>query len=171
MGRGALEQRVIGDPNDYIPMQFSVDVEVRERSPGANLVAGDNGKGQVAINDRQFILRQITHQIKVATPGIDINIAQDGLYRLDWSEYEQVRYYKGAIPLADTAYGSIRDGNWIWLKAPVILPGNQTLHVVIINEAPRAQATMTVQVIFHGLQHKTAKLRQGEPQAITNMDI
>lgn len=171
MTRGALEQRIIADPNDYIPMKFSVDVEIRERTPGANLVPGDQGRGQVAINDRQFILRQLTHQIIPTVVGVNVNVSQDGIYRLDWSEYEQVRYYKGAIPMADIAYGSVRDGNWIPLKAPVVLPGNQTLHVVVINEATRAIPLMQVQVIFHGLQHKTARTRLGEPTTPRNLEV
>lgn len=155
MARGALEQRVISDPTQWIPMIFVVDVEINEREPGVFLQPGDSGKGQVAINDRPFLLRQITHQIISRTPNENIYQQQDGIYRIDWSEYEQVRFYKGAIPMADAIYGSVRDGNWIWLKSPVTLPGNQTLHVTVINEAVRNLVyKMTVQVAFHGLQHK-----------------
>lgn len=173
MGRGAMEQRVTADPTRFIPMQFCVDVEIREASAGAGLVIGDTGRGQVAINDRTFLLRQITHQIVAHTPNENIYQQQDGLYRIDWSEYEQVRFFKGVIPMADVAFGSVRDGNWIWLKAPVTLPGNQTLHVTVINEAirPAPVETMTVEIIFHGLQERGSISQTGGPQSSPGLDI
>ena len=134
--------------SQFVPMQFVVDVSI----DGAD---GSEGRGQVAINDRPFILQYITHQI---IPGAlngadDVTgwLYQDGLYRLDWSLYEQARFWKGVPPMADAAYGSIRDGNWIRFPAPVSLPGNETLHVTIRNEVER-QEPWYVQVIFHGIQ-------------------
>lgn len=177
MGRGAQEQRVVAAPTKWIPMKFTVDIEIRATEPNTPLVPGDNGKGQVSINDRPFLLRQITHQIIARTPDQNIYQQQDGIYRIDWSEYEQVRFYKGAIPMADIAYGSVRDGNWIWLKAPVTLPGNQTLHAVIVNEAfrpappPDEFATMSFQVIFHGLQARGSISQTGGPEPSPGLDI
>jgi hypothetical protein len=175
MSRGALEQRVIADPTKWIPMAFPVQVEIREQQAGVNVQPGDQGRGQVAINDRTFLLRYITHQIIARTPDQNIYQQQDGLYRIDWSEYEQVRFYKGSIPMADIMFGSVRDGNWIWLPAPVTLPGNQTLHVNVINEAIRTIPQMEIQVIFHGLQHRGSISQTGGPggekPASTGLDI
>jgi hypothetical protein len=132
----------------FVPMQFIANVDIGE-------TAGDEGRGQVAINDRPFILQAITHQ-KIPT-ALDLNhdvtgwAYQDGLYTLDWSLYEQARFWKGVPPMADAGFGSIRDGNWIQLPAPVSLPGNETLHVRIVNQVDR-QAEFTVQVIWHGIQ-------------------
>jgi hypothetical protein len=158
----AVKERVMAPPTEFIPMQFVVDVEIREASPGIGLRIGDVGRGQVAINDRTFILKQITHQIVRGWPEVPDNVwaAQDGFYRIDWSEYEQVRFFKGVIPMADIAFGSVRDGNWIPLPAPVTLPGNQTLHLAIQNEANRDGTflpkwqNMIVEVIFHGIQKR-----------------
>jgi len=133
--------------SDFVPMQFVVDVAI-------DAADGSEGRGQVAINDRPFVLEMITHQIipgAILEPPANGWVYQDGLYRLDWSLYEQARFWKGTPPMADAAYGSIRDGNWIPLRAPVSLPGNETLHVTIRNEVER-QEPWYVQVIFHGIQ-------------------
>lgn len=138
------EEKKLPPLTDFIPMKFSVDVTLEKE-------IGSVGKGQVQINDRPFVLKKITHQIIAHTPNQNVYQQQDGLYRIDWSEYEQVRFWKGSIPMADAAYGSIRDGHWIPLDAPVTLPGGQTLHVQILNEANRDEK-IQVQIIFHGIQ-------------------
>ncbi|NIO08877.1 MAG: hypothetical protein GTO40_13025, partial [Deltaproteobacteria bacterium] len=115
-------------------MQFITEVEIGEH-------LGDEGRGQVSINDRPFILEWITHQIVPAELDQSQNVSgwfyQDGLYQLDWSLYEQARFWKGVPPMADAGFGSIRDGTWKKLPAPVSLPGNETLHCRIINRVER----------------------------------
>lgn len=138
------EEKKLPPLTDFVPMKFTVDVEIEA-------AIGSLGRGQVQINDRPFVLKKITHQIIAHEPNQNVYQQQDGLYRIDWSEYEQVRFWKGSIPLADAAYGSIRDGRWQPLDAPVTLPGGQTLHVQILNEAARLEK-FQVQVIFHGIQ-------------------
>jgi len=149
------------DPRKYLPMQFSVDVQIDAANGALGLMPGDTGRGQVAINDRPFLLAWITHQIVWAADLPD-NLwqAQDGMYRIDWSEYEQIRFFKGSIPLADIAFGSVRTGIWIPFPAPVPLPGNQTLHVAISNALARGADwdRLTVQVIFHGFQERKQPL-------------
>lgn len=144
--------------SDYVPMQFVVDVQVEDTN-------GAEGRGQVAINDRPFILQSIRHQIIPAAISEAADVTgwayQDGLYRLDWSLYEQARFWKGVPPMADAAYGSIRDGNWLPLRAPVSLPGNETLHVTIRNAVAR-QAAFTVQVIFDGIQRGGQRSQVGQ---------
>lgn len=146
------------DLSNFVPMKFSVNVAVAETQ-------GAEGRGQVAINDRPFVLQKITHQI---VPGAIIEEDdvtgwryQDGLYTLDWSLYEQARFWKGIPMMADAAYGSIRDGNWIPLTAPVALSGNQTLHVIIRNIVAR-QNPFYVQVIWHGIQRAGARSQIGQ---------
>jgi hypothetical protein len=130
----------------FVPMQFTVNIDV----PAA---FGSEARGQVAINDRPFILEFITHQIvpEVLEPDSQAIFVQDGLYTLDWSLFEQARFWKGVPPMADTGYGSIRHGVWIKLPAPVSLPGNETLHVIVRNMFPR-EDPFRIQVIFHGIQ-------------------
>ncbi len=132
----------------FVPMQFVVDVDVA-------LEFGAEGRGQVSVNDRPFVLQWLSHQIipSDVDNGQDVTgwFYQDGLYSLDWSLYEQARFWKGVPPMADSAFGSIRDGNWRRLPAPVSLTGNETLNVVIRNQVAR-EAAFKIQVIFHGIQ-------------------
>lgn len=136
--------------SNYIPMQFPVNI-----TTGQNI--GDEGRGQVALNDRPFLVQFITHQIKIpALPGpqeasLQLWQVQDGMYTLDWSLYEQSRFWKGTPPIADSGFGSVRTGEWIALPAPVSCAGNETLHVTIRNLVLRP-ANFAVQVIFHGIQ-------------------
>jgi hypothetical protein len=155
-----MKQKEYADPTKYMPMQFVVDVEIDAANTALGLLPGDSGRGQVMINDRPFLITQITHQrIWPAAMPDTLWGTQDGGYRIDWSEYEQIRFWKGAIPLADIAFGSVRDGNWIPFPAPIPLPGKQTLHVTVTNAlargAPPAVTTMYVEIIFHGLQART----------------
>jgi len=142
----------------FIPMQFIVDVRVPE-------IFGGEARGQIAINDRPFILQWISHQIipSVIDTNHDVSgwFYQDGIYRLDWSLYEQARFWKGVPPMADAGFGSIRHGRWQKLPAPVSLAGNQTLHVRIINQVAR-QEGYYVQVIFHGIQKSGAMSQIGQ---------
>lgn len=129
-------------------MKFVIDVNIP-------LEFGAEGRGQVSINDRPFVLEYLSHQIIPAALDQNQDVTgwfyQDGLYSLDWSLYEQARFWKGVPPMADAAFGSIRDGNWKKLRAPVSLVGNETLNVVIRNQVLR-EAAFKVQVIFHGIQ-------------------
>lgn len=142
----------------FIPMQFITDVDIPKES-------GAQGQSQVAINDRPFIIHFVKHQIIAElAPFADKDITgwfyQDGLYRLNWSLYEQARYFKGVPPMADLAFGSIRDGNWQRLRAPVSLPGNETLNVTITNEVVRP-ADFRVQVIWDGIQEGGSQSQVG----------
>lgn len=140
-----METEIVVDGLKYIPMIFGVDVLV-------GLNNGDTQAGQISINDKPFILRGIRHQI--IQGGVPIPfLQQDGLYRIDWSLYEQLRFWKGATPFADVAFGSVRHGIWRDLDAPVSLPGNETLHVEIQNGIGRP-APFQVQVLFCGIQAK-----------------
>lgn len=142
----------------FIPMQFIVDVRVPE-------TLGGEARGQIAINDRPFILQMISHQIIPSLIQGDHDVTgwwyQDGIYRLDWSLYEQARFWKGVPPMADAGFGSVRHGNWIKLPAPVSLSGNQTLHVRIINQVARQEGYF-VQTIFHGIQKSGAMSQIGQ---------
>ena len=140
-----METEIIIDGLKFIPMIFGVDVQVGPNN-------GDAQAGQISINDKPFILRGIRHQIIAG--GIPIPfLQQDGLYRIDWSLYEQLRFWKGATPFADVAFGSVRTGIWKDLDAPVSLPGNETLHVEVQNGIARP-AAFQVQILFCGLQAK-----------------
>lgn len=140
-----MDKEIVVDGLKFIPMSFNVDITVQAQP-------GDNNKGQISINDKPFILKGVRHQI--IDGGIPIPfLMQDGLYRIDWSLYEQLRFWKGATPMADALFGSIRHGIWKDLEAPVGLPGNETLHVDIQNAVLRP-APFTVQVLFCGLQAK-----------------
>jgi len=141
------------DPSDLRPQIFSIDIEVGKEK-------GQEGRGQIAINDRPYLIKRITHQIVSTDPNVSVQESQDGLYRIDWSLYEQVRFWKGSPPMADAAYGSIRHGVWRDLMVPVPLSGNQTLHVYITNEATRTE-NFIVNVQFHGAEDLT-ELRRKE---------
>jgi hypothetical protein len=142
---------------DMIPMLLSVNVEVPA-------TFGALGQGSVALNDRPFILTGVRHQIltyrnPAAVPPVLADnfhpwFFQDGFYTLDWSLYEQARYWKGAPPMADVAFGSVKTGIWIPLPAPVSMPGNDTLNVNIRNMVDRTAycQKFTVNVIFDGVQ-------------------
>lgn len=132
----------------FVPMEFVIDVDVPQ-------AFGGDGRGEVSINDRPFVLEWLSHQIIPAELNANQDVTgwfyQDGLYSLDWSLYEQARFWKGVPPMADAAYGSIRTGIWKKLPAPVSLTGNETLNVIIRNRVAR-QEDFQVQVIFHGIQ-------------------
>ena len=119
---------------------FSVDIEVPRE-------IGDRGQGQIAINDRPYIVQKITHQMILTATVPD----QDGLYRIDWSLYQQRRFWKGSVPLADSAFGSVRHGIWQPLTSPLFLEANKTLHVTVENAATRTDPYV-VQVLFHGVE-------------------
>jgi len=132
---------------DFRPMMFSTLVEVGNAD-------GDIGKNAVSINDRPFILKQVTHQITApiffdAVNGYDER--QHGFYTLDWSLYNQDRYWQGDPPMADAAFGSVRTGIWIPLSSPIALEKSRTLNVSIGNVGVR-YAPYKVQVIFHGVE-------------------
>ncbi len=135
------------DFSNWIPMKYALDIQIGPDT-------GDEGKGQVSINDRPFLLRQITHMIVPSASPWTVADNQDGLYRIDWSLYEQYRFFKGAKLLADAAFGSIRHGIWIPLDSPVEIEGNQTLNAAVMNERPRG-SDWVVQIIFHGLQKQS----------------
>ena len=123
------------DFEDFQPMIFTVDVRFGQ-------TRGDQGTGSVSINDRPFIIQQITHQLINPTrdgtdPDMSVQALQDGLYRINWSLYNQVRYFQGPVPMADTAFGSVRHGRWIPLPVPVALEKNRTLNVEVTNEVDR----------------------------------
>jgi hypothetical protein len=132
----------------FIPMEYAVDIE-------CGALAGATQRGQIALNNRPFVLKRIKHQIIVDLENVDkpTDEIQDGLYRLDWSIHETTRFWKGSIPLADMR-GSIRHGTWLDLDAPVTLPGSETIHAQILNERTRGGETdfFTVQVVFEGLE-------------------
>jgi len=128
---------------DYQPMTYLVDVQVPQ-------FAGQQGKGQVAINDRPFLIQRITHIITSAGVPIWLLI-QDGIYRIDWSLYEQKRFFKGAVPNAVAQFGNARTGIWLDLPSPVAMVGNETLHVGVMNDINRG-ADFVVQVQFHGIE-------------------
>ena len=134
----------MADDLNYRPIDYLVECVV-----GPN--DGDVGKGQVAINDRPCLLERLEHVI-VKTGLIYPNQApQDGLYRIDFSLYETTRFYKGAIPMADT-FGSVRTGIWVPFAAPIAIAGNETLHVTVINMWGPRPAPFTVHVLFKGVE-------------------
>lgn len=138
-----MEKDRLLDFSDYRPMYYTVDVEI-----GAN--AGDEEKGQIAINDRPFLIQRITHQIVAAGVPFFL-LLQDGLYRIDWSLYEQKRFWKGATPNAVAAYGNARTGIFLDLPSPVSVIGNETIHVNMQNQVDRGEP-ITVQVQFQGIE-------------------
>lgn len=105
--------------------------------------------GQVPLNNRAFVLTRITHQ--QITDGINAIPANDDLYTIDWSIYEQVRFYKGSIPMAASGYGSVRHGIWQDLECPVAIRGNETLHIRVQNRVQRV-TTWVVQLMFKGVE-------------------
>jgi len=152
------------DPLDFIPMELVIDIELPA-------TIGQQGKGAIQLNDRAMVVEYVKHGIIpddtfLEDPGTSYPPppaeVQDGYYRIDWSLYEQYRFFKGATPLADIAYGNARFGNWKKLDCPVELPGNQTLHVAVQNVITRPNPII-VQVIFSGYQSDSrwAAMQQG----------
>lgn len=126
---------------------FTVDVVVPWE-------AGEKGSGSEAINDKPFIITHLTHQI-VATVDLaeSVQIVQHGLYRIDFSLYQQERFWQGSPPMADAAYGSIRHGIWDKFDVPLALEKNRTLNVEIYNVQDQIlHEDYTVQVQFHGFE-------------------
>lgn len=137
---------------DFEPQIFTVDVRFEH-------TRGSGGENSVSTNDRPFIIQKITHQLvnpqpDATNPDVSIQALQDGLYRINWSLYNQKRYFQGPVPMADAAFGSVRHGVWIPLPVPVAIEKNRTLKVNITNELERDPAVRayTVQVQFHGLE-------------------
>lgn len=127
------------------PQIFTVDIQIEKD-------LGQRGAGQIALNDRPFTLRLITHQIvSNLPPSRSVQEEQDGGYRLDWSIFQQHRFWKGVPPMADAAYGSIRHGIWKPLEVPLVIPGSETLHVELINTRPRDDP-FVVEIQFHGIE-------------------
>jgi len=146
------------NPLEFEPMHYIVDLEIKTVliDLADTVPIGANAKAQVALNDRPFILQRITHQIKPQWIGTALSV-QDGAYYLDWSLYEQIRYWKGALPLANVLTGSIAAGQVLDLPGPVPLTGNQTLHVTMTNALTRIfplPDVFSVQVQFHGVQRR-----------------
>lgn len=128
-------------------MIFDTIVEVE-------LADGATGKNAVPINDKPFVLEKVTHQIMGpfvfdATHGYAEE--QNGLYTIDWSLYNQDRYWQGDPPMADAAFGSVRHGIWIPLAAPIALEKNRTINVVVGNVGLKLR-DYKVQVLFHGVE-------------------
>lgn len=139
---------------NFRPMIFTVVVPM---GPGL----GNTGENSVSVNDRPFIIKEIHHQITnpdvvAAMPAVtDVQQAQDGLYRINWSLYNQRRYFQGVPPMADAAFGSIRHGIWIPLSVPVAIEKNRTLNVQVTNmldRSPTLTKLYQVEVQFHGLE-------------------
>ena len=124
------------DYKNYKPMIFTVDVYFGNE-------IGNHGENDVSINDRPFIIQEVHHQLinpidDIANPPVtSVQEMQDGLYRINWSLFNQRRFFQGPVPMADAAFGSIRHGRWIPLKVPVALEGNKTLNVEITNGVTR----------------------------------
>ncbi len=138
---------------NWLPLILPVNVEIGKE-------IGDRGKNQVALNDRPFTLHVITHQIiSNAAPSRSVQEEQDGGYTLDWSIFQQHRYWKGAPPMADAAYGSIRHGIFKPLEVPLVIPGSETLHVELINTRPRDDP-FEVQIQFHGFENLNQEARK-----------
>lgn len=138
-----MEKDQLLDFTNYRDMKYNVDIEI-----GAN--AGDEDTGQIAINDRPFIIQRITHQIVDAGVPFFL-LLQDGLYRIDWSLYETKRFWKGSMPAALAAYGNARTGIWLDLPSPVSVVGNETIHVAVQNMVNRGEP-ITVHVEFQGIE-------------------
>lgn len=140
--------QVMQDEEIFSPIVYPVNITV-------GLNEGDEGRGSVALTDRTFTLIRIKHQIIRSgerDPMGIIRITQDGLYKIDWSLYETRRFWKGDLPLADVAFGSIRHGIFYDLKAPITCEGNQTLNVTVINAWGPREADFIVQVLFEGVE-------------------
>ncbi len=129
------------DTPQFFPKSYPVDLNVGQNE-------GDHQGGTVKL-DRDFILTEIRHQIIDDGSGNPIPV-QDGAYRLDWSEQNTRRFYKGAVPMADT-FGSVRHGIWKKLDAPIKFSIHVTLETRIINTANRTN-DWKVQVLFIGLE-------------------
>lgn len=127
----------------FFPKSYPVDINV-------GLNEGDQAGGTVKL-DRDFVLTGIRHQIIDDGSGAAAPAVQDGAYRLDWSEQNTRRFYKGAIPMADAAWGSVRHGIWKDLDAPIKFSIHVTLETIIVNTFTRSNP-WKVQVIFVGLE-------------------
>jgi len=138
-----MEKDKLLDFSDYQSMYYGFNVEV-----GAD--AGDENSGQVAINDRPFLIQRITHRIIAAGVPFFL-ILQDNLYGIDWSLYEQKRFWKGAYPNAAGAFGNAMTGIFLDLSSPVAVIGNETIHAGVQNQVDRG-APITVQIQFHGIE-------------------
>lgn len=135
------------DFKNFRKIMFTVDVEVPWQ-------AGEKGRGSEAINDKPYIITYLTHQI-IHTVDLaeSVQIVQHGLYRIDFSLYQQERFWQGTPPMADAAYGSIRHGIWKKFEVPVALEKNRTLNVEITNVQDQiVHAAYEVQVQFHGFE-------------------
>jgi len=141
---------------DFRPMIFSTIAEV-------GLDDGKVGKATAQINDKPFILEMVTHQkmgpvTYTATEGYEE--FQDGLYTIDWSLYNQDRYWQGVPPMADAAFGSARTGIWIPLRAPIALEKSRTINVAVQNVGAKI-ANYKVMVLFHGVEDYRPRDREG----------
>lgn len=132
----------------FRPQSYNVNIELPDGTIGAH------DSASIALNDRIFILRKITHQIIAVEEWPDppsLALTQDGLYTINWSVFNQLRFFKGAVPLAPAAFGSAATGIWLPLEAPVVLPAQETIEVEVTNMITR-EHPITVQIMFHGIE-------------------
>jgi len=139
--------------DEFRPMVFSVEVAFTTNA-AAVVPDGAKAEGSVAINDYPFIFDLVTHQIVQPTNlNNSVQIEQNGLYRIDWSLYNQERFFQGTPPMADAYFGSVRHGIWNKLKSPLALEKNKTINVELLNVQEKTRE-YTVQVLFHGVEDR-----------------
>lgn len=139
----------------FRPQMFPIDFDLGDAN--GRCLPGIFAEGSIGLNDRIFILQMITwvQSADLSYVGSDIGVGQaawahDGLFSIDWSVYNSTRFWKGSIPIA-RQLGSPDHGVWVPLKAPVALPGNETLSVKLTNRVARILG-FSVQVCFHGIE-------------------
>lgn len=150
----------------FRPQEFVVDVTLPRNR-------GDWVDASVSLNDRFFVLQMIrhiitydysyaTHRLGYAAPPAELRSwKQDGLYRLDWSVFNQLRFFKGSVPCA-LELGSAETGIWVPLSAPVVLPPSQTLNLRVTNLVDRIgdggpppigkDMGIDIQIVFSGVE-------------------
>lgn len=130
------EQEVLKNlrPNEYL---------VNITLPGT---PGEKASATFVVNRSDFAVWRISHCV-VGDDGTD-----EQQYLLDWSEQNEVRYYKGATPPHSLLFGSVRHGIWKEYDPPIKLELNTTVFVELTNAYPGTGSERQIQVLFTGAE-------------------
>lgn len=123
------------------PEDYKVDITL----PGT---PGEKASATFVINRSDFAFWQISHCV-VGDDGTDPE-----QYLIDWSEQNEIRYYKGTSPIHAKIFGSVSHGLWKQYDPPIKLALNTTVYVELTNAYAASGSERKIQVIFTGAEAK-----------------
>jgi len=134
-------------PGRYRPQWYHVEIDV-------GVVAGQQGRGSISLNNEPFCIVRMTHKIVGDTANASqTGLFQDGMYDVEWKD--QQRNYVDGPMAADLMWGSDIAGYNMSFPFPLPYSGNDTLSFIVTNRVTRVLAseeeTFPVQIVVHGI--------------------